>query len=128
MLEPVHRLGRRLTRLRPLFIVVGLAGGLGTGIGLLVFPGREGDAWAMPALLMVLWAALLLVFADLFAHLPPPSAEVSGQYSAPLRRAALRVIRWMVVGAVLALGATTMEVSFYIAERWVLSVSPEAAR
>ncbi|MBK1721507.1 hypothetical protein [Thiocystis violacea] len=130
MLEPIHRLARWLARLRPLFIlvgVVGVVGGLGVGIGLLAFSGREGDAWVMPALLAMLWAALALVFIDLFAHLPPWLRRASGARS-PLLHASVLAIRWTMLAILLFLGATAVEISSYIAERWTQSQPTQGAR
>jgi len=124
MRDAVYRLARRLRPLRPLLLLAAAAGGLGAGIGLFAFSGNAGDVVLMPGLILLLWALTLLVFIDVFAHLPGPSQARATGARRPWLAKLLLGLHWLLVLGFVALGLTVVDLSQHILDTW-LGSSPD---
>ena len=116
MLDYIHGFARRLLFIRPLLIALILGGALGAAIGLLGLVGEDGDAIAMPGLILLLWGVTGLIFIDVFAHLPRWEAA-DGDLLQRYFSTFWRVLRWLLVAGFLGLSLTVADLSLYMGVR-----------
>ncbi|QVL47391.1 MAG: hypothetical protein KFB96_16970 [Thiocapsa sp.] len=79
MLDLMQHLAARFAPARAVLIGLAALGALAAGISLVAFEAAKGDLVLFPALVVLLWAVLGVVFIDLFARIPKaPEAGEAG--------------------------------------------------
>ena len=119
MLDHLHRIARRLIRVRALLLGLVTLGAITAGVGLLAFEGRTGDDILMPGLILLLWAVTGLIFIDIFAHVPCLPAPDWHPWRRRLRTL-WRGLHWLLLAGFLVLSLMAADVSLHIADVWLV--------
>lgn len=122
MLDLMQQIAVRFAPARAFFIGLSVVGALAAGISLVAFEAAEGDLVLFPALVVLLWAVLGVVFIDLFARIPR-APEACGGWRRWMR-GMLRRLYWLLAMGFLILGLIAVDVSFSIAREWLNDRAP----
>ncbi|SDX56694.1 hypothetical protein [Thiocapsa roseopersicina] len=122
MLDLMQQIAVRFAPARAFFIGLSVVGALAAGISLVAFEAAEGDLVLFPALVVLLWAVLGVVFIDLFARIPR-APEAGGGWRRWMR-GMLRRLYWLLAMGFLILGLIAVDVSFSIAREWLNDRAP----
>jgi hypothetical protein len=122
MLDLMQHIAVRFAPARAVLMGLALVGALAAGISLVAFEAAEGDLVLFPALVVLLWAVLGVVFIDLFARIPR-APEAGGGWRRWMRRV-LRRLYWLLAMGFLILGLIAVDVSFSIAREWLNDRAP----
>lgn len=122
MLDLMQQIAVRFAPARAFFIGLSVVGALAAGISLVAFEAAEGDLILFPALVVLLWAVLGVVFIDLFARIPRVP-EAGGGWRRWMR-GMLRRLYWLLAMGFLILGLIAVDVSFSIAREWMHDRAP----
>ncbi|WP_296696793.1 hypothetical protein [Thiocapsa sp. UBA6158] len=122
MLDLMQQIAVRFAPARAFFIGLSVVGALAAGISLVAFDAAKGDLVLFPALVVLLWAVLGVVFVDLFARIPGVP-EAGGGWRRWMRRL-LRRLYWLLAMGFLILGLIAVDVSFSIAREWFNDRAP----
>ncbi|UHD18768.1 hypothetical protein [Thiocapsa bogorovii] len=101
---------------RTVLMGLALVGALAAGISLVAFEAAQGDLVLFPALVVLLWAVLGVVFIDLFTRVPKVPEAGSGWRRR--MRGLLRRLYWLLATGFLILGLIAVDVSLSIAREW----------
>jgi hypothetical protein len=123
MLDLMQHIAVRFAPARAVLIGLALLGALAAGISLIAFVAAQGDLVLLPALIVLLWAVLAVVFIDLFAHVPKAPEAGGGRWRALIRRLT-RSLYWLLAMGFLMLGLIAVDVSFSIAREWLDDRAP----
>jgi hypothetical protein len=118
MLDLMHQLAIRLAPARTALAGLASAGAIVAGTALLAFEPSKGDLVLFPALVVVLWAVLGVVFIEVFTTVPRPPEEGPK----PWRRLVQKLSRsfyWALATGFLLMGIVAADVSFSIAREWL---------
>ncbi|HSO84456.1 hypothetical protein [Thiocapsa sp.] len=122
MLDLMQQIAVRFAPARAFFIGLSVVGALAAGVSLVAFEAAEGDLVLFPALVVLLWAVLGVVFIDLFARIPRVP-EAGGGWRRWMR-GMLRRLYWLLAMGFLILGLIAVDVSFSIAREWMNDRTP----
>lgn len=123
MLDLMQHIAVRCAPARAVLIGLAVVGALAAGISLIAFEAAKGDLVLMPALVVLLWAVLAVVFIDLFTHVPK-APEAGGIRWHGLIRRLSRSLYWLLAMGFLMLGLIAVDVSFSIAREWLDDRTP----
>ncbi|CRI65028.1 membrane hypothetical protein [Thiocapsa sp. KS1] len=123
MLDLMQHIAVRCAPARAVLIGLAVVGALAAGISLITFEAAKGDLVLMPALVVLLWAVLAVVFIDLFTHVPK-APEVGGLRWHGLMRKLSRSLYWLLAMGFLMLGLIAVDVSFSITREWLEDRTP----
>ncbi len=122
MLDLMQHIAVRCAPARAVLMGLALVGALAAGISLVAFEAAKGDLVLFPALVVLLWAVLGVVFIDLFARIP--SAPEAGGGWRRWMRGLLRRLYWLLAMGFLILGLIAVDVSYSIAREWFNDRAP----
>lgn len=122
MLDLMQHLAARFAPARAVLVGLAALGALIAGISLIAFEAAKGDLVLFPALVVLLWAVLGVVFIDLFARIPK-APEAGGGWRRWMR-GLLRRFYWLLAMGFLILGLIAVDVSFSIAREWFNDRAP----
>jgi hypothetical protein len=114
----MQRFAHALAPVRTALWGLAIIAGVTAGVALLGFEASTADLVLLPALVVVLWSVLGLVFIDLFARIPnhnPAHARGWRATALKLRRG----IYWVLAIGYLVVGLVAADVSFSIAREWL---------
>jgi hypothetical protein len=123
MLDLMQHIAVRFAPARAVLIGLAVVGALIAGVSLVAFEAAKGDLILMPALVVLLWAVLAVVFIDIFTHVPK-APEVGGVRWHGLIRKLSRSLYWLLAMGFLMLGLIAVDVSFSIAREWLEDRTP----
>ncbi|MFB1488805.1 MULTISPECIES: hypothetical protein [unclassified Thiocapsa] len=122
MLDLMQHIALRCAPARAVLMGLALVGALAAGISLVAFEAAKGDLVLFPALVVLLWAVLGVVFIDLFARIPR-APEAGGGWRRWLRWV-LRRLYWLLAMGFLILSLVAVDVSFSITREWLNDRAP----
>lgn len=122
MLDLMQHIALRCAPARAVLMGLALLGALAAGISLVAFEAAKGDLVLFPALVVLLWSVLGVVFIDLFAR-TPGVPEAGGGWRRWMR-GLLRRLYWLLAMGFLILGLIAVDVSFSIAREWFNDRAP----
>ena len=122
MLDLMQHIAVRCAPARAVLMGLALVGALAAGISLVAFEAAKGDLILFPALVLLLWAVLGVVFIDLFARIP--MAPVAGGGWRRWLRGLLRRLYSLLAAGFLILGLVAVDVSLSIAREWLNDRAP----
>ncbi|WP_296805941.1 hypothetical protein [Thiocapsa sp.] len=117
MLELMQHIAVRCAPARAVLMGLAVVGATIAAISLVAFEAADGDLVLFPALVVLLWAVLGVVFIDLFARIPR-LPEAGGGWRRWMR-GLLRRLYWLFAMGFLILGLVAVDVSFSIAREWL---------
>jgi fatty acid desaturase len=123
MLDLMQQIAVRFEPARSILIGLAGVGALAAGIALVAFEAAQGDLILLPALVVLLWAVLGVVFIDLFARIPK-APEAGERPWRRLIRKLSRSLYWILAVGFLMLGLIALDVSFSIAREWLDDRAP----
>lgn len=118
MLDLMRHIAVRSAPARAVLIGLAVVGALIAGVSLVAFETAKGDLILMPALVVLLWAVLAVVFIDIFSHVPK-APEAGGVRWHRLIRRLSRSLYWLLAMGFLMLALIAVDVSFSIAREWL---------
>lgn len=122
MLDLIQWLADRLAPLRAGLIALTLVAALVGALALTLLDPGTADVILLPALILLLWAMMGIVFIDLFAK--TLGARTAGRADAGrLRHRLVRGLQWFLAVGFLLLGLVAVDLSFYIAREWIEETS-----
>jgi hypothetical protein len=122
MLDLMQHIAVRCAPARAALMGLAVVGALVAGISLVAFEAATGDLVLFPALVVLLWAVLGVVFIDLFTRIPRVP-EAGGGWRRWMR-GLLRRLYWLLATGFLILGLIAVDVSFSIAREWLNDRAP----
>jgi hypothetical protein len=122
MLDLMQHIAVRCAPARAVLMGLALVGGFAAGVSLVAFEAAQGDLVLFPALVLLLWAVLGVVFIDLFTRVPGVP-EAGAGWRRWMRRL-LRRLYWLLATGFLILGLIAVDVSFSIAREWLSDRAP----
>ncbi len=123
MLDLMQHFAVRFAPARAVLIGLAVVGALAAGISLIAFEAAKGDLVLMPALVVLLWAVLGVVFIDLFTHVPKAPEAGAGRWHGLIGTLSRRLY-WLLAMGFLMLGLIAVDVSFSIAREWLDDRTP----
>jgi hypothetical protein len=118
MLNLMHQLAVRLAPARMILIALAGSGAVVAGSALFAFEAAKGDIVLLPALVVLLWAVLAVVFIDVFASVPSPPDEGLRPWRRLMRKLS-RTLYWVLALGFMIMGFVAADVSMYIAREWL---------
>lgn len=118
MLDLIQWLANRLAPLRAGLIALTLVAALVGALALTLLDPGAADSILLPALILLLWSMMGVVFIDLFAK--TLGARAAGTADAGrLRQRLVRGIQWFLALGFLLLGLVAIDLSLSIAREWI---------
>jgi nitrogen fixation/metabolism regulation signal transduction histidine kinase len=118
MLDLIQWLANRLAPLRAGLIALTLVAALVGVLALTLLDPGAADSILLPALILLLWSVMGIVFIDLFAK--TLDARTAGRADAGrLRHRLVRGFQWFLALGFLLLGLVAIDLSLSIAREWI---------
>ncbi len=118
MINLMHRIAIGLAPGRAILAAVAMAGAVVAVTALFALEPPKSDLILLPALVVLLWAVLGVVFIDVFAIVPHvPDADV--KHWRGLIQKLSRGLYWALAAGFLVMGIVAADVSFSIAREWM---------
>ncbi|MBK1643235.1 hypothetical protein CKO25_00905 [Thiocapsa imhoffii] len=118
MLDLMQRLATRMAPARHILIMLGAVGILVVGATVLAFEASTGNRILLPAVLILLWATLGVIFVDVFARIPAAPEPSWGRWKR-LKRRISRSLYWLLGIAFIGTSLVAINVSLAIAREWM---------
>jgi hypothetical protein len=127
MLDLMHRLAVRLAPARTVLTALAAGGGVAAGTALFAFEASKGDIVLFPALVVLLWAVLGVIFIDVFASIPNAPNEGLRHWRRWVQTLS-RSFYWALAAGFLLMWIVAADVSFSIAREWLDDMPTAALR
>lgn len=118
MINLMHRIAIRLAPGRAILTAIAMAGAIVAATALFALEAPKSDVILLPALVVLLWAVLGVVFVDVFAIVPKLPDEDLNRWRRLIQKLR-RSLYWALAAGFLLIGIVAADVSFSIAREWM---------
>lgn len=118
MINLMHRIAIRLAPGRAGLVAIATAGAVVAATALFTLEPPTSDLILLPALVVLLWAVLGVVFVDVFATVPTLPDEDAGHWRRLVQKLR-RSLYWALAAGFLLMGVVAADVSISIAREWL---------